>query len=459
MAEDKLTFSLSNSGDRRRIFGVLAAFLISFATILVLGGEVQQRQPEFSPIDELQHVDSTYKAGYGRLFLPTDERITAEVLRLQTCRGIRAELVMPSCDALDLRPEQFQELGYNTAAGRPSIYYAVTGVLARGLLKVFPDWDYLDAARMANLFGLAFGCALLSAFTVIVSRSAIIGTGLGGMVGLSPAVMAMGSMVKRDAGSILAGTLVLWIVISGKQLALKYYLPLLILTLSLLVLVKPNFAALTVIPVVFALLRYPKRAAELTLLRRLRMALPEFVAAAVVATAYLVVTVLPAKAGSSEPSPIPMNNYLAISETNPWDLMSALGAVISGLNPFLTDLSIAPVLGVTQMASIVTPISLVLFAGVGAGLLMAPRGSVWLASAWSFVAVSTVSALIVLVGQLALHQSFPVPTRYGLLAIPAAAVAIAAMGSVRNWFVATFAALVIAMYLLAFSEFNFIVAS
>ncbi len=185
--------------------GLLLPSSVTFLLILILGALVLSSYPRISPIDELQHLDSTIKASQGRWYLPPGETFGQEALRAEACNGLDyPSFPLPPCDSPRFDPASFQEAGFNTAAGRPSLYYVVTGYLARGL-----SWatgiGFPQSARIVSLLSLALGAALTTWLVLRVSRSTLLAISLGVTIAALPPVIGQGITVNPDAWSLLAG--------------------------------------------------------------------------------------------------------------------------------------------------------------------------------------------------------------------------------------------------------------
>ena len=71
-------------------------------------------------------------------------------MREEACRGVDSPgFVTPPCRDPELRPEQFQELGINSAATHPPTYYAVTGWAAR-VVDELPRCEQLPGRRAGD---------------------------------------------------------------------------------------------------------------------------------------------------------------------------------------------------------------------------------------------------------------------------------------------------------------------
>ncbi|HET6692862.1 MAG TPA: hypothetical protein VFG97_01045, partial [Pedococcus sp.] len=88
--------------------------LLAIVAVVLVALQVHS-YTRLSPIDELQHIDSLYKAPAAPA--PGD-RVGQEAMRQQDCRGVDAPGFEPGpCRPLgSFDPATYQEKGYNTAA-------------------------------------------------------------------------------------------------------------------------------------------------------------------------------------------------------------------------------------------------------------------------------------------------------------------------------------------------------
>jgi 4-amino-4-deoxy-L-arabinose transferase-like glycosyltransferase len=196
--------TLSSTIKRHR---ALACVLLVAATLVVL--HVRAYTP-VSPIDELQHVDYAAKASSLQLVRQGD-RVGETAMREQACRTVDSPgFVSPPCEAAALEPEQFQERGFNTAAGHPPTYYFLTGVVARSLLALPAMDSFLTAARSMGVLWLAAAIALVWwAGKRLGSRDdALAGACL--LLVSTQTALHLSSIVNPDAAALAAGGLVLW---------------------------------------------------------------------------------------------------------------------------------------------------------------------------------------------------------------------------------------------------------
>jgi hypothetical protein len=285
------------------IVGLVVAAAVTLTGVLALTG-----YPRLSPIDELQHLDSAVKASQGRWLLPLNERVGEEAMRIEACRGIDAPFLPPPCSAPELRPEDFQESGFNTAAGRPSAYYVVTGYLASWLSNRTGD-DFLTSARLVSLLAWALGAGLLAMMSSRVARSAAAGVGIGLVLGVMPPALSQAVTVNPDSWALPVGAVIAAVVLLRGRLRPWLYAAVLSVALVLAVLVKPNFVVLALVPLLIG-------AHDVVRTRRWTPLASGVAPTLVSLAAFLAASRL---FGNRQDSLAPMDQYLRISPTNPWD--------------------------------------------------------------------------------------------------------------------------------------------
>lgn len=400
--------------------------LVSAVVVLILGGLVLSTYPKLSPVDELQHVDSAIKASQGRWYLPPGESVGQEAMRIQACDGIDAGWPTPACSTETFDPLDFQELGINTAAGRPSLYYVVTGYLGKALSAV-SGMGFLLSARIISLLSLALGAALLTWVGLRLSRSPALSVALGVACAGLPAVLSQGMVVNPDAWSVLAGTAVSALALgSVRWSALKTTL-ILSAAVTLTVLVKPNFFVLAVVPVL--LLGFAWWA------DRSRPALLRFggsVFAAVVAGIAFVATMIPAYLSDSRVKEAPQIVNSTLPEGAPWPWGVALDDALRNFVPMYQPSPI-DLFETTVLTGLSVVVTVVLISGAIAAVGLASSQSRTFALGLAGVVGLVATPALVFAGQYLSNAYFPYPQRYSFVVLPVLALAWAAARPRRSW--------------------------
>lgn len=172
-----------------------------------------------SPIDELQHIDYLEQASRFDL-VRNGERVGSVAMREQACRTVDSPgFVSPPCDAAELRPEQFQELGYNTAATHPPTYYTLTGLAARAVLATPQVDSFVAAGRLVG--GLWLGLGLFVTFLLCRRLGARWTSTTGALLLLAttPVVLHSSAVVTNDAPSLFVGGLLVLLALLVRERA------------------------------------------------------------------------------------------------------------------------------------------------------------------------------------------------------------------------------------------------
>lgn len=203
---------------------VAAVATLSAAAALVVALHVVA-YPKVSPIDELPHIDSLVRTSDFEL-VRVGDRVEEAAMREEACRGLDRGDVLPPCDAEDLRPDFFQDLGENTAARSFPVYHLVTGLAARALQDLAGLGSLVTAARLLGAAWL--GAALVVSWLVCaelgVPRRAR-APALALML-TTPLVLHASAVVNTDATLLLGGAAVFWTVLRWERGAQHWGVPL-----------------------------------------------------------------------------------------------------------------------------------------------------------------------------------------------------------------------------------------
>lgn len=174
---------------------------------LVLVGLHIRAYSTLSPIDELQHVDYMIKA--GNFEIPREgDRDGYEALAEAACRGVDSPgYAGPECGLDSYDPNDFQELGYNTAASQFPLYYLVTGLAARALTAIGLFGSKVTAGRLMGgvWAGLAWSVLWYVMALLRVPRwNRVIAVAL---LMFTPITLFHAATINADAALLLTGSL------------------------------------------------------------------------------------------------------------------------------------------------------------------------------------------------------------------------------------------------------------
>ncbi len=433
------------------------ALWVAIAALVVLPYMHSYRH--LSPFDEMVHLDYLVKVQDGHL-VRGGELVGDTAMREQACRGHDlAEFTAPPCDKKEMRANRFPFGGYNTAYPDPPAYYVVTAAGATFLQALPGIHDIVTAARAVGVIWLGAGLALtfLLALRLGANRWSAAGTTL--IVASAPTVAHAMATITSDAPSLVVGAalcLVALAVVRG-QAPWWWLAPAAAATTA----VKATGLTVVGLVAVFLLLylarqsrdpittpdpaddRADERAPEqvsgparpvddldhpAALPRRtvwLATAAVVLPAGAVLALWMLVnaLTDLPAAAD------ITMREYFHVDSIGYDELIGNALNLMSPLQngympPFMTNLTLAVLMGMVNLAMVVGAFALAATGGLGT---VRTR----------FAAASTVAMLLCSVGFVVLifvgsHSYIVIPSRYGLCLVPALAACLAVVASRRR---------------------------
>lgn len=233
---------------------LVAALVLVLGSLLISAAHVRYYS-ELSPVDELQHIDYLYKAPE---LVRNGEKVDQDAMREEACRTLPNYPTPPCSDTATYDPEDFQELGTNTAAIYTPLYYTLTKAVALPIQWVTGMESLVTAARLVG--GLWLGAGLV--MTLLVARR--LGAHPFPTAGLllaataTPNVLLPAATITPDAAALLAGAALVWSVLWWEERpSRRFWLP------ALLGLAAVAFKALNVIVVVlialYVLLRLLQR--------------------------------------------------------------------------------------------------------------------------------------------------------------------------------------------------------
>ena len=392
---------------------VLAVLAIVFVALQV------QSYTRLSPIDELQHIDSLYRAPAAPA--PAD-RVGQEAMRQQDCRGVDAPGFEPGpCRPLgSFDPATYQEKGYNTAAANTPLYYTATRGLAEVVQAATPADDLVTASRLAGGVWLALGLVL----TYVAGRRRGVGRSpllvVGALLAAAPGLQFPGGTITPDAWGLLVGAALLLAVTWWEERPSNARAAVLVLVAVVVALVKLT-NLIGVAAVAFYLLldrghddkQWPGRT------RRTVTGLVTGGVAVLAAGAWLAVV---SSRPQMDPNDLPDMVTRFHTPAFPW-----IGLIDNSL-VLVQPLAGPTPVGILTLSVLATSlVSLVLVSGTVAAAVFAtsPERSVSLARGVLLAAVLGALALVVM-GYLFSGSYFPLPPRYGLSLLAPMAVVTAA---------------------------------
>jgi hypothetical protein len=192
----------------RSILALVAVIL--FAALLVT---LHVREyTVLSPIDELQHLDYALKVSDGE-FVYRGDLVGTEALREEACRGVDARFSTPPCDARTLRPQDFQEEGFNTAYIHTPGYYIVAGLGGRLIDRVPGVMSPVVGARLMGVLWLA--AALVLMWMVFDELGVRVAARLPVLllVACAPTVLHAAATINPDGSALAIGAAALLVVL------------------------------------------------------------------------------------------------------------------------------------------------------------------------------------------------------------------------------------------------------
>ena len=362
-----------------------------------------------SPIDELQHIDSLYKAPAAPA--PGD-RVGQEAMRQQDCRGVDAPGFEPgACRPLgSFDPGTFQEKGYNTAAANTPIYYTATKGLAEVVEATTPADDLVTAGRLAG--GVWLGLGLL--ITYLAGRRRGVGRApllvTGALLAAAPGLQFTGGTITPDAWGLLVGAVLLLAVTWWEERPTNGRTAVLVLVAVVVALVKLTFLVGVAAVAFYLLLGRAREDADDTGPGPLRRAVTGLVTGGVAVAAAGAWLVVVSSRPQMDPADLPDMVTRFQATAFPWTGLMDNSLVL--LQPLAAPVPVGTLSYVVLATSLV---SLVLLSGTVAAAVFgaAPPRSTALARATLLAAVLGALALVVM-GYVFSSSYFPLPPRYGM---------------------------------------------
>ena len=182
----------------------LASYLIAFLIAFIPAFIHIVQYTQFSPIDELRHLDYALQITSGHV-PEIGDKLGQDAMREEACRGIDLPFRSPRCDSATFDPMAFRDDGWQTAAPHPPVYYILSGISGRTLLGLGIFDGTLVGARLmsALLFGFGF-VACFAAGRQLGVRPFPLLAGLGLLLTM-PGALHSASIVNPDSMAMLVG--------------------------------------------------------------------------------------------------------------------------------------------------------------------------------------------------------------------------------------------------------------
>jgi hypothetical protein len=388
-------------------FALVAVFAAVLLVVFI------HRYSPVGPIDELQHVDYAEKISRGD-FVEVGDKFGQVALREESCRGIDSPgMVLPSCDDARFQPEAYQEGGYNTAAGHPPVYYLVTGLGSRAL-QVLPGIDsFLLGARLMGVFWLVGGLVVMWLLLRELRVRPLVAAALGLFVVCIPSVFYFSAVVNNDAAAILVGS---GVALVGLRF-LRRASPLWLLALVCALAQGVKYTNVVMVGIVVAVLLTQAYLARRDPAERKRL----LIGAAVAVGAVLVVTIgwqVVLTATTKVPSAdLPMTQRFLVHSLSIDDIVrQSLAGFPPPPKPENPQLKAS-----VALTSWVALVGWVVIAGPTAAALRTSGATrVRAMSVWTLVAMLTTGSFFTVLYYVQLSVYTDIPSRYGLVMVPAA---------------------------------------
>lgn len=194
-----------NDGRLRRQWPKFVPYLLVFLVALTCSGLHMARYRQFSPIDELRHLDYAIKVSHGELTYFGD-KIGEVAMREEMCRKVDlAGWADPPCGKKKIDPVQFRDDGWQTASPHPPLYYLGAGVTARIVHGLGITDSYVEGARFFSALVTALGIVMIFHVVRRLGGSGPVAGASSLSILVFPAVLHSSGIVTPDAASLLVG--------------------------------------------------------------------------------------------------------------------------------------------------------------------------------------------------------------------------------------------------------------
>jgi hypothetical protein len=410
-----------------RQFGPAALLCVLALTLVSLHVTEYTR---VGPIDELQHIDSLYKA--PAVVAPGD-KVGQDAMREESCRGVDFPMTVPPCTSgAEYSTSDFQENGYNTASGNTPVYYTVTKVLAALMAPFSPGSNLVTDGRLAGGLWLALGLTLTYAAgrRLGVPRAPLLAVLV--LVGCAPSVLYPSATITPDAAGLAVGAGALLTVLWWEDRPMRR-LPVLVLVVALGLTLKATNVMVFVALGAYLLLRLVdlqrgrREGTERGLSGTVTTShVPLLLGGAAILVTFMVTqvgwTILQAGITTVDPQDVPMHRMAVIDGVPFAHFVEQLALMLNPLDSYLVEVGPPEYLTFVQRVP-----GYLLLAGLVASALFATTASRTRTLAQAVaIAAFTGGAAFVVLGWVTQGIYFPPPARYANSLVPAMVVVTAA---------------------------------
>lgn len=410
----KLPFEPSPTRISSRDLGVMALLAVVACLFVALHVSFYTK---VGPIDELQHIDYLYKAPE---IVRSGDRVGHEAMNEEACRGIDANFLPPPCEptgAYD--PSDFQENGFNTAAGNTPIYYTMTRAIAWPITTVFDLDSPVTAARLVGGLWLAVG--LILTYAVGRRLKADRGPLFAALVVLAatPSVLYPAATVSPDAMIVPVGAAAVWSVLWWQEKPGSRWWALVLMSILAVLIKMTNLMVIGGLGIYLLINALPAVRARAVSVGHTRVSARNYLAAAILVGVSTVVALggwlsIQSNLAYGNPADVPMNAQFAVDSFPVAGLIDSLGRFLNPLDSPNVWVGEVEIVNAMQRAS-----GLLFVGGLVAGaLFMFDEDSrTSLARAWVLAAVAGGIGFVVL-GYVSQGSYFLPPSRYAATLLP-----------------------------------------
>jgi hypothetical protein len=199
----------------------VAYLAVALGAVAIAGLHIAEH-PKLSPVDEMAHLDYSYRVSHGHLVRRGDV-VGDEAVRAAACRGIDTILdpyVLPPCDDPSAYPPEA-----NISYMHPPLYYAVTGTAARVIAGAGVA-SFVTAARIANGMWFASGIVLMFLLLGEVGVAGVARVAGAFLPALAPFVLFQSATVTNDVTAVPTAAAVMFLACRAERGRTRYALAL-----------------------------------------------------------------------------------------------------------------------------------------------------------------------------------------------------------------------------------------